>query len=512
VKRLKRRDAYLQDNAMQTQETQKTAAPEVPAADPPSRNGQFNLLRWFSLGSFFIIAAVALGLGYVSTRFVVDESVERDSMLTAQFIQAIGDGEIRHAGITLERTMGEMLDPRHDNDYPDVDPGSRAAARIEFLDHVEHLPDTLLAVVYALDRTVVWSTNPKMIGMRVEGDEELDESFEMKELVSTSYHKIDDERPEQMLLREPKYLFIENYIPMFNADKSKVMAMVEIYKEPADLVERIQRGFKAIWLATALGGLVIYLGLFWIVRRASMLLQSQQKQLITNETFVALGEMSSAVAHSLRNPLANIRSSAELAQEIASDGAQRNIGDIISQVDRMSRWVRELLVSLRPMNDDYETVDLVLAIDDTLSAFDALIKRSNVQVHFTPQACPPVVSQQVLLTQILNSLFANALEAMPKGGVLSIDIEQPRPGEVRMTLSDTGKGMSKQQQQMVFKPFFTTKQGGLGVGLALVKRIMERFQGSVELTSQEQEGTRVCLNFKVATGGDYGAQHTAGRG
>ena len=170
--------------------------------------------------------------------------------------------------------------------------------------------------------------------------------------MSTSYHEIDEERPEQRLLREPEYLFIENYIPMFNADKSKVIAMVEIYKEPVDLVARIQRGFKSIWLATLLGGAVIYLGLFWIVRRAAKLLQSQQKQLITNETFVALGEMSSAVAHSLRNPLANIRSSAELAQEIASQNAQKNIGDIINQVDRMSRWVRELLVSLRPMNDD----------------------------------------------------------------------------------------------------------------------------------------------------------------
>jgi two-component system sensor histidine kinase HydH len=299
---------------------------------------------------------------------------------------------------------------------------------------------------------------------------------------------------------------------MFNADKSKVIAMVEIYKEPADLVERIERGFKSIWIATLLGGAAIYLALFWIVRRAATLLQSQQKQLISNETFVALGEMSSAVAHSLRNPLATIRSSAELAQEVASQGAQKNIGDIINQVDRMSRWVRELLVSLRPMSDDSESVDLVLAIDDALSAFDPLIRRSNVEVRFTPQSFPPVVSQPVLLTQILNSLFANALEAMPKGGVLSVDIESTQPGQLCMTLTDTGKGMTKQQQQMVFKPFFTTKQGGLGVGLALVKRIMERFQGSVELTSQEQEGTRVCLNFKVATGGEYGAQHTAGRG
>jgi signal transduction histidine kinase len=498
---------------MQILEQQKVPAPpDKSAAEGKGWRGQFNLLRWFSLGSFLIIAGVALGLGYISTRFVVEESIERDSMLTAQFIQAIGDAEIRHAGITTTRTMGEMLDPRQENAYPDVNPGSRAAARIEFLDHVDHLPDILLATVYALDRTVVWSTNPELIGVRIEDDDELDESFEMKEPVSTSYHEIDEERPEQRLLREPQYLFIENYIPMFNADKSKVVAMVEIYKEPVDLVERIQRGFKTIWLATVLGGAGIYLALFWIVRRAAMLLQSQQKQLINNETFAALGEMSSAVAHSLRNPLANIRSSAELAQEIASQSAQKNIGDIINQVDRMSRWVRELLVSLRPVNDDYETVDLVMALDDTLSAFDALIKRSGVEVRFTPQSCPPIVSQQVLLTQILNSLFANALEAMPKGGVLSIDIDSPQPGHVRMTLSDTGKGMTKQQQQMAFKPFFTTKQGGLGVGLALVKRIMERFEGSVELTSQEQEGTRVCLNFKVATGGEYGAQHTAGRG
>jgi len=498
---------------MQTLEEQNAAVPTVPAAaEGKDWRPPFNLVRWFSLASFLIIAAVALGLGYVSTRFVVEESIERDSMLTAQFIQAIGDAEIRHASISPNRTMGEMLDPRQENAYPDVDPVTRAAARIEFLDHVEHLPGILLATVYALDRTVVWSTNPELIGVRIEDDEELDESFEMKEAVSTSYHEIDEERPEQRLLREPQYLFIENYIPMFNADKSKVIAMVEIYKEPVDLVERIQRGFKAIWLATLLGGAVIYLGLFWIVRRAAMLLQSQQKQLVANETFVALGEMSSAVAHSLRNPLANIRSSAELAQEIASQTAQKNIGDIINQVDRMSRWVRELLVSLRPVNDDFENVDLVLAIDDTLNAFEPQIKRSNVEVRFIPTTVPPVLSQQVLLTQILNSLFANALEAMPKGGVLSIEIEQPSADQVSMILNDTGKGMSKQQQQMVFKPFFTTKQGGLGVGLALVKRIMERFQGSVELTSQEQEGTRVCLNFKVATGGEYGTQHSAGRG
>ncbi|PWB32390.1 two-component sensor histidine kinase [Pseudomonas sp. SDI] len=486
------------------------AAPSTPSRVRHQR--QFNLLRWFSLVSLVIITSVAVGLGYVSTAFVVNESVERDAMLTAQFIQAMAHAEVRHAQIAPGVTMGDLLDPRMDDQYPNVDAAVAAAARIEFLDHVEHLPDTLLANVYAHDRTVVWSTNPQLIGKKIEADDDLDESFESRVPVSSSYHKADEDRDEQKFLREPNYLFIENYIPMFNSDGSKVVSMVEVYKEPQDLVRRIQRGYVLIWGSTAIGGVLVYLGLFWIVRRGANMLASQQTQLIASETFVALGEMSSAVAHSLRNPLATIRSSAELAHDVASVPAQKNIDDIISQVDRMSRWVRELLVSLRPVHDDAEAVDLLAAIDDTRAAFAPQIKRNAVQLQVQTPPTAMVVSQPVLLTQILNSLFSNALEAMPGGGRLSIEVSLLAGGrQLQLLLSDTGKGMSQQQERMVFKPFFTTKQGGLGVGLVLVKRIMERFGGAVSLTSREEEGTRVSLTFNVA-GGDHGTQHSGGRG
>jgi signal transduction histidine kinase len=66
-----------------------------------------------------------------------------------------------------------------------------------------------------------------------------------------------------------------------------------------------------------------------------------------------------------------------------------------------------------------------------------------------------------------------------------------------VTVGDTGKGMTEEQRRMAFRPFFTTKQGGLGVGLVLVKRIMERFGGAVALDSREGEGTRVRLSFKL---------------
>lgn len=462
-----------------------------------ARKPPFNLLRWFSLISLAVIGTVAVALGSVSTRFVITESVQRDALLTSQFIQATASAEVRHVSIPNVRTMGELLDPRKDKDFPDVDPLARADARGEFLDHIQHLPDVILANIYAPDRMVIWSTNPALMGTTIHADEDLDEAFSSKTPVSASYHNVDESRMEQKFVTPPEYIFIENYIPLFDADGDNVTAMVEIYKEPKDLISRMERGLVLIWLATALGGGLIYLGLYWIVRRAAILLATQQKQLITNETFVALGEMSSAVAHSLRNPLATIRSSAELALEFDSGPAHKNINDIIGQVDRMSKWVRELLQSLRPLNDEAEPVNLVAALHDSLMAFEHQIEKASVHVVFDPPLTPMVLSQQVQLTQILNSLLANALEAMDKGGTLTITLEPTDSHGISVVVNDTGKGMNEEQRSMAFRPFFTTKQGGLGVGLVLVKRIMERFGGTVTLESREGEGTSVRLSFKM---------------
>ncbi len=469
-----------------------------PERTPPLRT--FNLLRSFSVTSMAIIALVALGLGAVSTRFVVGQSVERDALLTAQFVQSIAATEVRHMGIDDVPPMGELLDPRQDGKYPGIAPGLREKVRGEFFDHVAQLPDVLLVNIYAPDHKVIWSTNPQLSGKYILDDEDLDRAFEEKIPVSSSYHNLNDAREEQKFITPPGFIFIENYVPLFNATGDQVMAMVEIYKEPKDLIARMERGLLLIWLATVFGGGLIYLGLYWIVRRAAMLLTLQQQKLVTNETYVALGEMSSAVAHSLRNPLATIRSSAELAMEFDSGAAHKNIGDIISQVDRMSTWVRDLLSSLRPLNDDPEPVNLVACVHDSLLAFEQQIARAQARVVFNSPHTPMVLSQQVQLTQILNSLVANALEAMGKGGTLTIALTCEDNRWACLSVTDTGKGMSQEQRSMAFRPFFTTKQGGLGVGLVLVKRIMERFGGRVELQSVEGQGTCVSLVFCLVGG------------
>ncbi|TFF42655.1 ATP-binding protein [Pseudomonas sp. RIT623] len=472
-------------------------APRPDTPDASTGRKSFNLLRWYAWVSLAIIVSVAAGLGLISSRFIINESVERDALLTAQFITAIADAEVRHVSIPNVRTMGELLDPRTDHGMPDVDPEARRKARGEFLDHIAHLPDMLLANIYAPDRTVIWSSNPALIGRLIESDDDLDQAFEYKMRVSASYHDFEQARSEQKFVTPPEQLFIENYIPLFDADGENVTAMVEIYKEPHDLIVRIEHGLLLIWLAIAVGAGVVYVGLYGIMRRAARLMAVQQKRLIGNETFVALGEVSSAVAHSLRNPLASIRSSAELAQAFDEGPAQKNINDIISQVDRMSQWVRELLQSLRPLNDEAQPVDVAQALDDSLQAFATALARGGIRLSVAEVPRVQVLGQPVLLGQIFSSLIANALESMEPGGELRVEVARNDRRGLTLRLSDTGKGMSEQQQRLAFRPFFTTKQGGLGVGLVLVKRIMERYGGSVRLSSRVGLGTRVSLNFRV---------------
>ncbi len=479
----------------------------------PSKRGKpFNLLHTFSLLSFLVIGTVALALGYIATRYVVQESIERDALLTAQFIHAIAAAEIRHVDLPPQHTMGDALDTRKKSRIPHEAVHAERWARSEFLDHIKHLPDVLLVNIYGVDRTIIWSTNRELIGKQILGNDDLEEAFSGEDAVSSSYHRVDESKQEQKFPRAPEQLFIENYIPLFNVSGREVVAMVEIYKEPEDLIERIDRGYRTIWISTAIGGGVIFLCLFGIVWKASGQLALQQEQLISNETYVLLGEMSSAVAHSLRNPLATIRSSAELAQEVAGEQAQKNIQDIINQVDRMSRWVRELLQFAIPITGKSESVDMNVCIREALSSFDQQFEGAKVSVAFSEKQMPLVRSSKALMLQALHSLFANAIEAMPGGGDLQIDaVMHEALQEVEIRIRDTGKGMTPEQQTQAFKPFFTTKHGGLGVGLSLVRRVMRRFGGDASLSSQEQVGTCICLRFEVATGGPHGSEHIGRR-
>lgn len=461
---------------------------------------RFKLLRWISILGFIAIILISIPFAAVLSHFMTREILDHDATLTSQFVVSVAETQAAQANLGANVTLGQILDERANIAAFGIDPQVAASARKQFFDHLRFLPDVLLAEVVGRDHRVLWSTNRAQIGQIQQDSGGLDKAFASRAIVNVSHVGRAHEAVEQLFLRQAEKLYVENYVPLYDA-RGDVVSVAKIYKEPADLLRSIGRGKILVWVCTVFSAVMLYLALFWVIRRADIMLNVQQQRLVETESLCVIGEMSAAVAHSIRNPLASIRTSAELALDGDLQSTRRNANDIIFQVDRLGKWVRDLLVFSRPLTGETQKIDLASLVDECLPHFSTQLGKSRVSCEFVPPQAgmPLVLGTRALATQALASVIANAIEAMPAGGNLRLEL-QPEQQQRRVTLvvADTGAGMSPNELKLVFKPYYTTKRDGLGLGMALVKRIMERSGGGISISSREGAGTRVSLSFALA--------------
>ena len=476
-----------------------------PAADPARTQPcdtarQFQLLRWISILGFVAIVIISIPFAAILSHFMTSEILDHDAALTSQFIVSIAETQRSQANLGPKVTLGQILDERADLAALGVDTQVAAGARKQFYDHLRFLPDVLLADVFARDHRIIWSTNRSLVGQINQNNDELEKAFAARATVSMSRIGRSHDAAEQLFLHQPEKLYVENYVPLYDA-RGDVAAVAKIYKEPGALLRSIDRGNVLVWACTVFSAILLYLALFWIIRRADILLKAQQQRLVETEALCVIGEMSAAVAHGIRNPLASIRSSAELALDGDLESARKNATDIIFQIDRLGKWVRDLLVFSRPLTGENEKIDLVSLVEECLPHFSAQLEKCRVSCVFArlPAGMPLALGARALATQALASVIANAIESMPTGGTLRLELRiEPLARRAVLVVADTGEGMSPAELNLVFKPYYTTKRDGLGLGMALVKRIMERFGGAISLASRKGEGTQVNLSFPLA--------------
>jgi len=482
-----------------------TRSKRRPAKEPRAHSAphdqarQFNLLRWISILGFIATFVISLAFAAVLSHFVKREILDNDAILTSQFVASVAETQSSQAGLGANVTLGQILDERANFAGLGVDPQLARGVRSQFYDHLRFLPDVLLADVFARDGKIIWSTNPSLVGTNEQDSEKLDDAFAARGQVTMSYVGRVHTKQEAKFMRQPEKLYIENYIPLYDP-RGGVVAVAKIYKEPASLLRTIHRGNILVWVCTAFSAVFLYLALFWIIRRADTMLNEQQQRLVETEALCVIGEMSAAVAHGIRNPLATIRSSAELALDGDLDSARKNARDIMFQIDRLGKWVRELLVFSPPLLGENQNIDLVSLVEECLHGFATQFEQNRVSCEFVrpKPGLPLATANYALASQALANILSNAIEAMPEGGSLRLEFQFAGPPKsVRLVVADTGPGMSPAELDLVFKPYYTTKRNGLGLGMALVKRIMERFGGAISLHSRKGEGTRVSLMFKV---------------
>lgn len=457
-------------------------------------------IPWFSVVGLTSATLFCIAFGSILSHFMTREILNHDVVLTKEFINSVEWVETQEAQLGTKISFGQLLDERTDVKQFGVSEATAAGARRQYYDHISMILDIKMASVFARDRTIIWSTDATNIGNVIADSEDLETAFTKGEMVwndSYSGEKLPAKHESLFTEGAP---FVQSFIPMRDA-KGKVVAMVEIYQEPHNLAQTIHQGKLLIWFCIALGALFLYAMPFFLFRRADGELQDKQERLTEAETLCVIGEMSTAVAHGIRNPLASIRSSAELALDADAESARKNAEDIISQVDRLSRWVREFLTFSLPVAGESEVIDAVALVETGLQNFATQFKNNHINCEFKRSNAdvPLIAGNRILANQALSSVISNAIEAMPAGGSLRLQLEVlAATNTVDIIVIDTGIGMSANQIQMAFKPFYTTKRNGVGLGMAQVKRIMERFGGLVSLHSREGEGTQACLSFRTA--------------
>ncbi len=218
-----------------------------------------------------------------------------------------------------------------------------------------------------------------------------------------------------------------------------------------------------------------------------------QEQMDLQERLIALGEMSAGIAHELRNPMAVISGYLNLLARKIDASGQTVIRDIAKEIDGMNRIIGDLLTFARPASLNRTPVNIKELLDGcVVSVLQATGAESRVQVVTRADAIT-VSCDEVLMRQALTNLLQNAIEAMPAGGTMTTEVKAGN--YVTITVEDTGTGIPRDQLSRIFLPFFTTKDRGVGLGLALVHKIVLSHGGRIEVNSAEGKGATFTVTL-----------------
>jgi signal transduction histidine kinase len=229
-----------------------------------------------------------------------------------------------------------------------------------------------------------------------------------------------------------------------------------------------------------------------------------QQHIIQSERLAVVGRMAANVAHEIKNPLATIVLNAELMEEEfdklgteKTAEARESLGVIKSELDHLLAVVEEYLQFARLPKMKLEKGNVNEVISDLLFFLkEEVADRQVMVVEELDPNLPPVQLDPKQLRQALLNIIKNSFEAMPGGGKLTVTTAQ-KDRKVEVAIGDTGKGISEENQELVFTPFFSTKHGGTGLGLSIASHIVKEHRGTISFQSYPGLGTIFNIRLPV---------------
>jgi PAS domain S-box-containing protein len=227
----------------------------------------------------------------------------------------------------------------------------------------------------------------------------------------------------------------------------------------------------------------------------------RERQMVRAEQMAAIGQVAAGVAHELRNPLTSIKGLVQVnLREAAARGLPaEDLRVIEHEVRRMERTLQTFLDFARPPRPDRRRLDLAEVIDRVFALVGGRARKQQVALRFArPDRPPRADGDQDQLQQLVLNLVLNALDAMPHGGSVEVELRPPRDGHVELLVRDTGPGIAAHILPKVFETFVSSKETGVGLGLPVSRRIAEDHGGSLTAYNLPAGGACFALRLPAA--------------
>lgn len=222
-------------------------------------------------------------------------------------------------------------------------------------------------------------------------------------------------------------------------------------------------------------------------------------ELVRAEHLATLGELAAGLAHEIRNPLAGIAGAIDvIGQELPADSTSRSVlPDVQTEIKHIQSILNDLLAYARPRSPSFCFADLNETVEQAVHLAKQQVRTRPVAIALNaPQEHLNIVHDPALIQQVVLNLLLNGIQAISGEGTIQISLERRNDFAV-VSVKDSGRGMSREVLARIFKPFFTTRGEGTGLGLSLAKSIVDAHRGRIEVSSEPGHGSTFCVLLPI---------------